>query len=141
MIAEVDGDPVAAVTNFYFADQVLGLYGMSRGIHREKKPGSLLEWETMRRGKALGCKVCDLYGVPDEFTEGSRLWSVYRFKSGLGGIVYRGIGGWDFTPNPILYKMYIEVLPFVKHILHLPGPPYTNLEARHAKSKRKNKSD
>ena len=141
LIAEVDGDPVAALSLFLHSDQALYLYGMSRGIHREKMPAYLLQWEAMRRGKALGCKVYDTYGVPDEFTEGSRLWSVYRFKDGLGGIVSRSIGAWDFTPNPILYKMYIEVLPLVRDILHRPGPPYTNLEARHAKSKRKNKSD
>ncbi len=137
LIAEVEGEPVAAITLFFFADQELGLYGMSCRNHCDKMPNYLLQWETMRRGKELGCKVYDTYGVPDEFTEDNRLWSVYRFKDGFGGTVYRGIGGWDFTPNPILYMLYIDVLPVVKDILHLPGPPYTNLEAKHVKNKRK----
>jgi len=139
LIAEVGGDPVAAVSVFYHAGQACGLYGMWRGTHREKMPIYLLYWEFLRRAKALGCKVFDLYSVPDEFTEDNRLWSVYRFKDGFGGTVYRGIGGWDFTSNPILYKTYIDVLPVVKDILYLPGPPYTNLEARYVKSVRKNK--
>jgi len=140
LIAEVDGDPVAALSLFFHADQALYLYGMSRSIHREKMPAYLLQWEAMRRAKALGCKVYDTYGISDKFTEDSRLWSVHRFKDGLGGFVHRGIGGWDFTPNPILYKMYIEVLPVVRDILHRPGPPYTNLEARHQASERKKKN-
>jgi peptidoglycan pentaglycine glycine transferase (the first glycine) len=141
LIAEVNGELVAACTRFYFADQALGLYGMSSRTHREKMPNYLLQWETMRRGKELGCKVYDMYGVPDEFTEDNRLWSVYRYKDGFGGTVYRGIGAWDFTPNPILYMMYIEVLSVVRDILHLPGPPYTNLEARYVKKKRGKNED
>jgi peptidoglycan pentaglycine glycine transferase (the first glycine) len=137
LIAEVDGEPVGAITVLYFAGQSCGLYGMRREIHSEKRPNYLLYWEVMRRAKALGCKSYDTYGVSDVFTEGSRLWSVYRFKVGLGGIVYRGIGAWDFTPHPILYKLYMDVLPFVKHMFHLHGPPYVNLEARHARAQRK----
>ena len=91
-------------------------------------PNYLIHWEAMRRGKALGCKVHNLWGVPAKITEESRLWNVYRFKAGLGGIVSRGIGGWDFTPNPILYKMYFEVVPVVRKIIHHPGPPYTSLD-------------
>ena len=145
LIAEVDGEPVAAVSVSYFAGQALYSYGMSRGIHREKMPNYLLQWETMCRAKALGCKIYDTWGVPEKFTGGGQDWvgggeGVYRFKDGLGGTVYRGIGAWDFTPNPILYRMYIDVLPVVKHIFHLPGPPYTNLEARHVKSGRKNRA-
>ena len=141
LIAEVDGDPVAAISVFYFAGQALYLFGMSRGIHREKMPTYLLQWEAMRRASALGCKVYDLGGGSNEFTDGSRQRSVYSFKEGFGGFVHLSIGAWDFTPHPILYKLYIEVLPFVRRILHIHGPPYTNLEARHAKSIRKNKSD
>ena len=139
LIAEVDGEPVAAITQLYFADQALGLYGMSSGTHREKNPNCLLEWEGMRQAKAMGCKTYDLYGAPDEFTENSRLWDLYHFKAGFGGIVYRGIGGWDFTPNLILYKIYMEVLPVVRDIIQRPGPPYTNLEARHQARERKKK--
>jgi peptidoglycan pentaglycine glycine transferase (the first glycine) len=141
LIAEVDSEPVAAVTVLYFAGLACGLYGMRRDIHSEKRPNYLLYWEILRRAKALNCKVYDTFGVSDVFTEGSRLWSVYRFKVGLGGIVFRSIGAWDFTPHPFLYKMYIDVLPFLKHTLHFHGPPYTNLEERHAKSQRKKQKE
>jgi lipid II:glycine glycyltransferase (peptidoglycan interpeptide bridge formation enzyme) len=143
LIAEVDGEPVAAVSISYFAGQALYSYGMSRNIHREKMPNYLLQWEAIRRAKALGCQVYDTWGVPDKFIGGGRDWvgrggeGVYRFKDGLGGYVYRGIGAWDFAPKPILFRLYIDVLPVVKRIFHLPGPPYT--DARYAKPKRKNR--
>jgi lipid II:glycine glycyltransferase (peptidoglycan interpeptide bridge formation enzyme) len=137
MIAEVEGEAVAALSIFYHAGYSTALYGMRCQAHCEKMPNYLLQWETMRRAKALGCKVYDLYGIADEFNESSRLWNVFRFKAGLGGTVTRGMGAWDFSPKPLLYNLYIEVLPIVRDLLHRPGPPYINLEARHARSSKK----
>ncbi len=107
----MDGEAVAAVSMFYFAGQAIYLFGMSRDEHREKMPNYLLQWEAMRRAKALGCRIYNLWGAPDEFNESDGLWGVFRFKEGLGGYVLRTIGAWDFTPNPLLYKLYTEVLP------------------------------
>jgi lipid II:glycine glycyltransferase (peptidoglycan interpeptide bridge formation enzyme) len=121
LIAEVDGEPVGAVSIFYFAGQAIYLFGMSRQSHREKMPNYLLQWEAMRRAKALGCKLYNLWGAPDEFNESDGLWGVFRFKEGLGGFVSRTIGAWDFTPNPVLYKVYTEVLPRLMDIMRVRG--------------------
>ena len=121
LIAEVDGEPVGAVSMFYFAGQAIYLFGMSRDEHREKMPNYLLQWEAMRRAKALGCKLYNLWGAPDEFDQSDGLWGVFRFKEGLGGYVSRTLGAWDFTPNPMLYKMYTEVLPRVMDIMRATG--------------------
>ncbi len=125
LIAEVDGDPLAAVSLFYFAGQAIYLFGMSREAHREKMPNYLLQWEAMRRAKSVGCRIYNLWGAPDEFRESDGLWGVFRFKEGLGGVVSRTIGAWDFTPNPLLYKMYTEVLPRVMDIMRLRGKAKT----------------
>jgi lipid II:glycine glycyltransferase (peptidoglycan interpeptide bridge formation enzyme) len=121
LIAEVNGQVVGAVSLFYFAGQAIFLFGMSRNEHREKMPNHLLQWEAMRRAKALGCKSYNLWGAPNEFNESDGLWGVFRFKEGLGGYVFRTIGAWDFTPNPLLYKMYAEVLPRILDILRARG--------------------
>ena len=113
LIAEVDNEPVGAVSMFYFAGQAIYLFGMSRDEHREKMPNYLLQWEAMRRAKALGCKVYNLWGAPDEFNEKDGLWSVFRFKEGFGGVVSRTLGAWDFTSNPLLYRLYTQILPKV----------------------------
>jgi lipid II:glycine glycyltransferase (peptidoglycan interpeptide bridge formation enzyme) len=125
LIAEVDGQPVAASSVFYFADQAIYLFGMSRDQHREKMPNHLLQWEAMRRAKALGCKIYNLWGAPDEFDESDGLWGVFRFKEGLGGYVLRTIGAWDFTPSPILYRLYTQTLPKVLDVMRRRGKAKT----------------
>jgi peptidoglycan pentaglycine glycine transferase (the first glycine) len=125
LIAEVDGEAVGAVSMFYFAGQAIYLFGMSRDEHREKMPNYLLQWEAMRRAKMLGCRVYNLWGAPNEFDEHDELWGVFRFKEGLGGYVLRTIGAWDFTPNPMLYKMYTEVLPRLMDIMRARGKSKT----------------
>jgi peptidoglycan pentaglycine glycine transferase (the first glycine) len=125
LIAEVGGEPMGAVSIFYFAGQAIYLFGMSRENHREKMPNYLLQWEAMRRAKALGCRTYNLWGAPDEFNESDGLWGVFRFKEGLGGYVSRTIGAWDFTPNPLLYKMYTQILPRVMDIMRVRGKART----------------
>lgn len=125
LIAEVDGEPVGAVSMFYFSGQAIYLFGMSRETHREKMPNYLLQWEAMRRAKALGCRIYNLWGAPDEFNESDGLWGVFRFKEGLGGTVSRTIGAWDFTPNPRLYTLYTVVLPRVMEFMRVRGKART----------------
>jgi len=125
LIAEVNGEPVGAVSMFYFAGQAIYLFGMSRDEHREKMPNYLLQWEAMQRAKALDCKIYNLWGAPNEFVQSDDLWGVFRFKDGLGGYVSRTLGAWDFTPYPILYMMYTQVLPRVLDIMRARGKART----------------
>jgi peptidoglycan pentaglycine glycine transferase (the first glycine) len=125
LIAEVDGEPIAAIFVFYFAGRAYYIYGMSRETHREKMPNYLLQWEAMRRAKAAGCAVYDLWGAPDEFKESDGMWGVFRFKQGLGGQVLRTLGAWDYTPKPFWYKMYSEILPRVLDVMRSRGKSRT----------------
>ena len=65
----------------------------------------------MKRAKAKGFGMYDLWGAPDVFDESDSMWGVYRFKEGLGGNVVRTLGAWDFAPNSVWYKMYSEIIP------------------------------
>lgn len=125
LIAEVEGQPLAALSLFYFAGQAIYLFGMSLDQHREKMPNHLLQWEAIRRAKALGCRIYNLWGAPDKFDESDGLWGVFRFKEGLGGYVLRTIGAWDFTPNPLLYKLYMQTLPKVMEVMRVRGKAKT----------------
>lgn len=125
LIAEVSGEPVAAIFVFYFAGKAYYLYGMSREAHREKMPNYQLQWEAMRRAKAAGCSLYDLWGAPDVFDETDPMWGVFRFKEGLGGQVVRTLGAWDFTPKPLWYKMYSEVIPRVLDVMRARGKSRT----------------
>jgi peptidoglycan pentaglycine glycine transferase (the first glycine) len=125
LIAEVDGEPVAAIFVFYFAGRAYYIYGMSREAHREKMPNYLLQWEAMRRAKAAGCSFYDLWGAPDEFNESDSMWGVFRFKEGLGGQVVRTLGAWDFTTKPFWYRLYSEVIPRVLDVMRSRGKTRT----------------
>ena len=125
LIAEVDGQAVAAISLFYFAGQATYLFGMSRDTHREKMPNYLLQWEGLRRAKAAGCRIYNLWGAPDQFDESDPLWGVFRFKEGLGGYVSRTLGAWDYTPSPLLYQLYTQTLPKVMDVMRRRGKAKT----------------
>ncbi len=125
LVAEVDGEPVAAIFVFYFAGRAYYVYGMSRDAHREKMPTYLLQWEAMKRAQAKGCTVYDLWGAPEVFDESDSMWGVHRFKEGLGGKVVRTLGAWDFAPNPFWYKMYSEIIPRVLDVMRARGKART----------------
>jgi len=125
LIAEVDGEPVAAIFVFYFVGRAYYVYGMSRNAHREKMPAYILQWEAMKRAKAKGCTVYDLWGAPDAFDETDSMWGVFRFKEGLGGKVVCTLGAWDYTPNPFWYKLYSEIIPRVLDVMRSRGKART----------------
>jgi lipid II:glycine glycyltransferase (peptidoglycan interpeptide bridge formation enzyme) len=121
LIAEVDGEPVAAIFVFYFAERAYYVYGMSTTNHRNKMPTYLLQWEAMKRAKARGCTIYDLWGAPEVFDESDPMWGVFRFKRGLGGEVVRTLGAWDYAPNPLWYRLYTEVIPRVLDMMRSRG--------------------
>ena len=125
LIAEVDGEPAAAVFIYHFSGRAYYLYGMSREIHREKMPNHLLQWEAMRYAKSIGCRQYDLWGAPDNFTEEDPMWGVYKFKEGLGGEVVRTLGAWDYAPHPLWYKLYSETLPRILSLMRNRGRQQT----------------
>ena len=125
LIAEVDGEPVAAIFLFMFSGRGYYVYGMSRNAHREKMPTYLLQWEAMRHAKSNGCTAYDLWGAPEVFDESDSMWGVYRFKEGLGGDVVRTLGAYDFAPNKLWYKMYTDIMPRVLDVMRSRGKQKT----------------
>jgi peptidoglycan pentaglycine glycine transferase (the first glycine) len=125
LIAEVEGEAVAAVIPVRFAGSAWYLYGMSRAVHREKMPNYLLQWEAMRWAKQSGCRLYDLWGAPDDFSEKDPMWGVYRFKEGLGGNVARTIGAWDLPVKPLFYRLYTQTLPRILGVMRYRGKQRT----------------
>jgi lipid II:glycine glycyltransferase (peptidoglycan interpeptide bridge formation enzyme) len=125
LIAEVESQPVAGVMIFRFGERAWYLYGMSTQAHRDKMPNVLLQWQAMRRAKAAGCKVYDLWGAPDEFDESDDMWGVFRFKEGLGAEVVRTVGAWDYPVNPWVYRLYTRTLPLILNWMRRRGKAQT----------------
>ena len=111
LIADVEGEPVAALIMFIFGKTAWYFYGMSTNNQREKMPNYLLQWEAMGKAKSHGCDVYDLWGAPDSFDGKDSMSGVFRFKEGLGGVLHRTIGAWDYPLKPGLYFIYQKVLP------------------------------
>jgi lipid II:glycine glycyltransferase (peptidoglycan interpeptide bridge formation enzyme) len=115
LLAEYQGEPLAALMVFAHGRRAWYLYFSSYNAHRERMPTYLLQWEAMRWARERGCEAYDLWGVPDadeasleasfeKLTGG--LWGVYRFKRGFGGVLSRAAGPWDRIYRPWLYALY-----------------------------------
>ena len=116
LVAEVAGEPVAMVIVLHFGTRAWYMYGASRSVHRNLMPNHLLQWEAIRRTKALGCNTYDLWGAPAEPDESDPMWGVYRFKEGMGAEYVPHIGAYDYAPNVFLYRLYAFLRP---HLLAL----------------------
>ncbi|MGA9533383.1 MAG: peptidoglycan bridge formation glycyltransferase FemA/FemB family protein [Anaerolineales bacterium] len=121
LIAEVDGEPVAAVIPFKYGQRAWYLYGMSTEQHREKMPNYLLQWEAIDWAKDHDCTSYDLWGAPDVFDRSDPMWGVYRFKRGFQAEVLRTIGPWDYAPSSWRYAAYHRLLPWILRGLRLAG--------------------
>jgi peptidoglycan pentaglycine glycine transferase (the first glycine) len=117
LIAELDSVMLAAVVIFRFARKAYYMQGMSRPYHRNTMPNYSLQWEAIRRAKAVGCNVYDLWGAPNIFHESDPMWGVFRFKLGLGGQVSRTLGAYDFPIKPFFYRIYTQVLPKLLEVM------------------------
>jgi lipid II:glycine glycyltransferase (peptidoglycan interpeptide bridge formation enzyme) len=121
LVAEVEGQAVAALIVYRFGARAWYLYGMSRDLHRDKMPSYLLQWEAIRWSKAAGCTHYDLWGAPDRFDTADPMWGVFRFKEGLGGRLVRTIGAWDATSRPTAYRLYHSLLPALLGLMRRRG--------------------
>jgi lipid II:glycine glycyltransferase (peptidoglycan interpeptide bridge formation enzyme) len=115
LVAEFEGELLAALMVFYQGQEAYYFYGASSNYHRNLMAPYRLQWEAIRWAKAQGCRRYDLWGIPDtdpdtleeEFAEHNEgLWGVYRFKRGFGGQIVKSVGAFDYVYNPIFYKLY-----------------------------------
>ncbi len=119
LIASSENRPIAGLVLFHFGKRAYYFYGMSSDSHREMMPTYLLQWEAIRTARLLGCETYDLWGAPDEFTDLDPMWGVFRFKEGLGGLVIRTIGAWDYPVKLLIYNIYINVMPRIMALMRL----------------------
>jgi len=121
LLAEFAGEAVAGLVLFTFGSTAWYMYGASSHRHREQMPNQILQWEAMRRARAAGCTLYDLWGAPDQLDSADPMWGVYRFKLGLGGELARGLGAWDFPARKGLYRLFAVALPRYRDLLRGQG--------------------
>lgn len=123
--AEVDGSLVAAIWVVGFGKKAHYLYGMSSRKSREYMPNHLLQWRGIQLARSQGRQVYDMWGAPNEFDLNDSLSGVFRFKQGFGGKVIRTLGAWDFPIQPVVYRLYISILPAILNIMRSRGKTKT----------------
>jgi len=116
LVAEYEGQPLAALMVFANGERSWYLYGASNDQERNRMPAYLLQWRAIQWARARGCKEYDLWGVPDEDEDVLEaqferlhhgLWGVYRFKRGFGGQLRRAVQAFDRVYIPWLYRLYL----------------------------------
>lgn len=119
LLAEQEGDLLAAIMVFALGDTAWYIYGASSRAKSNLYATYGIQWEAIQWAKRRGCRQYDLWGVPDhdeatleaEFKDRSDgLWGVYGFKRGWGGEVRRTLGARDLAWNPLLYAAYCAAL-------------------------------
>jgi lipid II:glycine glycyltransferase (peptidoglycan interpeptide bridge formation enzyme) len=128
LIAEVEGEPVAAIILYRFGKTAYYLYGMSRTLHRAKMPNHLLQWEAIRWAKEAGCQVYDFWGAPDRVDPSEPMYGVYRFKEGFGAQFVQTVGAWDFPIKSIQYRLYKNLLPSILSVMRSFGRARTRAQ-------------
>jgi FemAB-related protein (PEP-CTERM system-associated) len=87
ILTVLDGDdPLAAVMNFYFREEVLPYYGGGTTFARQRAANDFMYWEVMRRAADRGCRLFD-FG---------------RSKLGTGAFDFKK--NWGFVPEPLCYR-------------------------------------
>lgn len=125
LLAEVEGEAVAAVLVYRLGETSWYIYGMSREAHRDLMPNHLLQWGAIRWARAEGCTVYDFWGAPDRLEPDDPMWGVYRFKEGFGAQLIRTLGAWDYAVRPGLYAIYSRLLPRILAVMRSRGRAQT----------------
>lgn len=106
LLAYYQDQPLATVMALAFGRQAIYMFGASSDRERARMPNQLLQWETMRWAKSLGCAEYDLWGISDQDPDSgtSGLTGVERFKAGFGGGQTRCAGAFDYVYSPLAYR-------------------------------------
>ncbi|MCW1966852.1 MAG: peptidoglycan bridge formation glycyltransferase FemA/FemB family protein [Anaerolineae bacterium] len=112
-IAEREGQPLAGLMLFGFADRAWYFYGMSRSEGREHMPTYALQWAALRWARDRGYAKYDWWGAPDDLNDpNDGMAGVWRFKEGFDAHFVEGLGAWDYAPSKLLF--WLATGPWLK---------------------------
>ncbi|MBK7779909.1 MAG: peptidoglycan bridge formation glycyltransferase FemA/FemB family protein [Ardenticatenia bacterium] len=106
LLAEREGEPLAAVIPVVFGPTAWYLYGASGERGREHMPAFAAQWESLRWARDRGCRRYDWWGGPDPDDPADPLWGVARFKAGFGAVLTPQLGAWDLSTRPAAHALY-----------------------------------
>ena len=126
IIAEYEGEPIAAVLPILYGNKVWYLYGGSSNKHRNLMPNYLLQWEMIKWALENKCDWYEFRGVSGFKSENDPQYGVYKFKKG-------------FNPEfmEFINEMYIVYNPFINTMFNISKEIYSKLSIIKGKIRRK----
>ncbi len=106
LLAERDGEALAAVVPVVFGGTAWYLYGASGEHGREHMPAFAVQWSSLRWARDRGCHTYDWWGGPDPDDPADPLWGIARFKAGFGARFRPQLGAWDLPIKPAAFALY-----------------------------------
>jgi peptidoglycan pentaglycine glycine transferase (the first glycine) len=128
LLAIYENIVLAGLMVFAVGQKAWDMFAASSNTHRNLKPNHLLKWEAIRWARSKGCKIYDLFGIPDEVGQyperynGTQprhydgMWGVYYFKQGFGGRIIRYMGAYDDVYSRPRYWLYNQSETLLRRI-------------------------
>jgi peptidoglycan pentaglycine glycine transferase (the first glycine) len=102
LLARVDGEAVAGMIAVAAGPRLVYLFGGSSLRHARLQPAYLMHWEAIRWGLSHGCRVYDMWGVPNHEDPGAEGAGYYEFKRRWNGEITRHMRCQDVRLWPAL---------------------------------------
>lgn len=106
LLAEYQGEPLAAMFLVMSEHRATYLYGASSGSLRNYMPTYALQWEAIQIAKARGCIEYDMFGVAPGPDPSHPMYGLYKFKIGFGGELLHQMGCWDYPLDDKRYALF-----------------------------------
>jgi len=118
LVAEVEGQALAAMFLVVSAKRATYLYGASATENRNYMATYALQWKAMQLAKEKGCTEYDFFGIAPQADPSHPMYGLYRFKSGFGGQIFHRMGCWDYPLDKVKYEYY-SAMEFQNQSYHL----------------------
>jgi lipid II:glycine glycyltransferase (peptidoglycan interpeptide bridge formation enzyme) len=106
LIAEHEGDPLAAMWLGLSGDNATYLYGASSVHKRRNMPAYALQWAAIKKAREAGCRHYDMFGISVTADPAHPMYGLYRFKKGFGGKQFLRQGCWDYPLDDSFYQQF-----------------------------------
>jgi lipid II:glycine glycyltransferase (peptidoglycan interpeptide bridge formation enzyme) len=120
LIAEHEGDALAAWLFFVYERVLYYPYGGSSTKKRNLFASNLISWEGIKLGKSLGCDLFDMWGAcADPNDESDPDWGFTNFKIRFGGEHVKYMDSYELVLNETLNTLFNFAYPKVLKLLKI----------------------
>ncbi|WP_439183785.1 lipid II:glycine glycyltransferase FemX [Carboxylicivirga taeanensis] len=106
LMADYNGEFLAAMFLVLSNQRGTYLFGASSTCKNKPMASYLLQWESIKMAKQLGCTEYDMFGSAPNLNKSHPLHGVHVFKKGFGGDIYHRMGCWDYPYQQKEYDLY-----------------------------------